>query len=272
MEPEGAASWLPEACAACAACARPPGRARARVRRLAAAVLAALASATAGALPGARAAFAESAASAPADETWYAQEVARGDHAFLVTHYWSKGDKLRAETVLAGRRIVTIVNGATYYTLDPTRGVGLAIERSALARAGDARRDRPFADDFHALVRAGGELVGTEALGGQPVERYRLTNESGRVEVWVTPDRKLPVRVARFRHATASTDQKDYVNWLRGVPIDDRFFEPPSGIDVERIGYEDYVRTSATKPLGPAPPFYGYLLHGEPEGDAGGSD
>jgi len=204
--------------------------------------------------------------------SWYAQEVARGERSFLVTHYWSKGDKLRAETVLAGRRIITIVNGPTYYTIDPTRSQGIAIARSSLAIADDAKRDRPFGDDLEALLRSGGEHVGSDELGGQPVERFRLTNEAGRVEVWVTADRKLPVRVTRFRRSSGTTDQKDYVNWLRDIPLDDAFFEPPSGLAIDRIGYEDYVRQSATKLLGPAPAFYGYLLHGEPEGARPGAN
>ena len=200
-------------------------------------------------------------------DTWYASAMAKTDRSFFLTHYWSKGARLRAETVLGGRRLITIVNGPTYYTLDPTRGIGLAIERSELARAGDAKRERPFGDELVALERAGGELVGEGTLNGQPVEQYRLTNETGRVEVWVTMDLKLPVRVVRFLRDAGESDQTDYVNWLRDLPIDDRFFEPPSGIDIERIGYDDYVRKSATQPLGPAPPFYGHLLHGEPDTD-----
>ena len=42
------------------------------------------------------------AAAEPTLRTWYAQALARGSAGVNVTHFWSKGPKLRAETVIAG--------------------------------------------------------------------------------------------------------------------------------------------------------------------------
>ena len=47
----------------------------------------------------------------PGPETWYAQVLGRSDTELNVTHFWSKGPKLRSETVLGGRKIVTVVSG-----------------------------------------------------------------------------------------------------------------------------------------------------------------
>src|SRR5262245_33622183 len=48
--------------------------------------------------------------------TWYAQALARGAGGLNVTHFWSKGPWLRAETVVAGHKVVNIVKGPWYYT------------------------------------------------------------------------------------------------------------------------------------------------------------
>jgi outer membrane lipoprotein-sorting protein len=180
-----------------------------------------------------------------------------------VTHLWSKGDRFRAETVIAGRRIVTIVNGSTYYTIDPVRGFGLGIERSELALGEDARRGRPFGVEYEMILLGGGELVKKDELGGQEVELYRLTNNAGRVEVWVTPTAKLPIRVERFVRSTGRREQVSYVDWRSGVDIADSFFEPSPNLKIDRMGYEEYVKRTMAERLGPAPPLHSQLLHGE---------
>ena len=72
---------------------------------------------------------AEAAAAPPVElpDTWYAQALAYADVGINVTHFWSKGPLLRAETVVAGRRIVTIVNRDMYYAYDGLGRSGLAI-------------------------------------------------------------------------------------------------------------------------------------------------
>ena len=202
---------------------------------------------------------------APAEETWYAASIAKSDEGFLVTHFWSKGARLRSETVAGGRRLITIVDATTYYVIDPTRGEAIGIARSPLSIRGDAKRTRPFGDELGAVLRAGGEQVVEHEVGGRKLVRYQLTNDAGRVQVWVTPTLELPVRVERWIRSSSHREQLDYINWLRGIDVAEGFFRPPSDVPIERVGYEDYVRRAMTERLGPAPPFFAHLLHGEPE-------
>lgn len=200
--------------------------------------------------------------------TWYGMTISQNLTGFVVTHYWSKGPSMRAEVVIAGRRIVTIVTPTLYYTLDFTRGTGLGIARSDLAKAADATRARPFGDEYAAILRGGGEFVAEETLAKQPVNLYRLTNDAGRVQVWTTKNTQLPVRVETWHRQTGDRDHVDYVNWLRGFPITDSFFEPPSGLDLEVVDYPTYMSRAMSEPMGPAPPLYAHLLHGEPGASA----
>ena len=197
-------------------------------------------------------------------DTWYAQAVAHSDRALNVTHFWSKGDMLRAETVIAGRRVVTIVNGDTYYAYDAVLRNGVAIQRSETAVAQDGERDRPFGNDLAAILRQGAEKVREEQLGGGTAELYQVTNKRGRTRVWVTQQKpQLPMRVEMFRRATASDLATDYLSWQRGLPVGDDFFLPETGIDMQLMTLSEYVSGQADRqPTGPVPVLYGDLLHG----------
>ena len=163
---------------------------------------------------------------APLQNTWYATTITQGATGFMFTHFWSKGVKMRSEVIIAGRRIITIVTPTKYYTLDLTRGSGIGIERSSLAKASDANRTRPFADEYAAILRGGGEWVGEETLARQKVDMYRLTNDAGRIQLWVTKKLNLPVRIERWDRESGRRNHIDYVDWLRGFPIADSCFEP----------------------------------------------
>ena len=196
--------------------------------------------------------------------TWYAQAVAQSEGALNVTHFWSKGDMLRAETVIAGRRVVTIVNGDTYYAYDAVLRNGVAIQRSRIAVQQDEERDRPFGNDLATILRQGAEKVREEKLGGGMAELYQVTNKRGRTRVWVTQtDPPLPMRVEMFRRATASDLATDYLSWQRGLPVGDDFFLPETGIDMQLMTLSEYVSGQADRqPTGPVPVLYGDLLHG----------
>ena len=146
---------------------------------------------------------------APAERlpTWYAATVAEAEKGgFVVVNFWSKGTWLRAEAVLAGRHIVTLVDATTYYVIDDAAGTGIAIERNAAARAQDATRGRPFANELADLLRRGGEHVGTEQASGQTVDVYRLTDETGRRTIWVsTTNPPVPLRIETFDRASETT-------------------------------------------------------------------
>src|SRR2546427_5335557 len=89
--------------------------------------------------------------------TWYAQALTRGEAGLNVTHFWSKGAMLRAETVVAGHKIVTIVRGDRYYAYDGLSGEGLAIRREPAVVAEDRADRRPFAREYEILKRQGAE-------------------------------------------------------------------------------------------------------------------
>ena len=66
-----------------------------------------------------------------------------------------------------------------------------------------------------------------------------------------------------FRRQTGQTLSTDFLNWRRGIPISDAFFEPDPGIDLVRLSFDEYVaRQAEGKPLGPVPIFYTDLLSG----------
>ncbi len=196
-------------------------------------------------------------------DTWYAQALAHSDIGLNVTHFWSKGPLLRAETVVAGRRVVTIVNGGTYYAYDGLGRTGVAVGRDASAIEQDAERKRPFGNELAGLLRQGAESVGFENLGGREVEVFRVTDERGRRQVWVTAgEERLPLRIEVFRRQTGQTIGTDFLNWVSGIQISDAFFEPESGIDFVHLSFDEYLaRQAEDKPLGPVPIFYTDLLH-----------
>ncbi len=195
--------------------------------------------------------------------TWYAESISRGEHGFRVSHQWSKGARFRSEVVVAGHRIVSIVNGDHYYTIDAVSGIGLAIRRSPEAVKADAARSRPFGNELTRLVAEGAEKVSSMELGGRSCDLYRVTDHRGRRQVCVDPARSgLPIQVETFDRKTGRTESVDYLNWLSDLPLPDAFFEPGPGVQLERLEYEEYRSRSRRERVGPAPPLYGHLLHG----------
>ena len=153
--------------------------------------------------------------------TWYALTLAHSELGLNVAYFWSKGAKLHAETVVAGRKIVSLVNGDTYYAFDATGREGVAIGRAPEAIAKDAPGRRPFGREVEVIVGQGGEKVGEEEIGGRLCERYRVTDAAGRREVWVTKDElRLPVRLEIYTRLSGRTIHTDFVNWAAELPID----------------------------------------------------
>jgi hypothetical protein len=124
--------------------------------------------------------------------TWYAMRIISGDTPPHVEHLWSKGSKLRAETVIGGHPILTLVSGETYITVDRISNTGVSIQRSPRAIGEDARRARSFGNEASILQAAGGEKVSVEQVGGSECDLYRLTNSEGRQEVCVSGTRPAP--------------------------------------------------------------------------------
>jgi hypothetical protein len=202
----------------------------------------------------------------PAEAVWYAQRVSSGDTPVNVEHLWSKGRRFRSETVWLGHPITTIVHGERYVIVDRLTRTGVSIQRSAVAVRQDASRARPFGHEYEALARAGAEKIGTERVAGRPCDLYRLTNDEGRREVCVTPEEDhLPVFRRVWMRASGRSAETSYVEWLRDVDVPDWFFEPEPGVTLEHFTYEQYVERAPKERIGPAPPFFRELLHGEPD-------
>jgi hypothetical protein len=169
---------------------------------------------------------------------------------------------MRAETVIAGHKIVSIVKGDTYYAYDETTREGVAIGRAPEAIAKDAPGRRPFGREVEVIVGQGGELVGEEKVGGRLCERYRVTDRGGRREVWVTKDElRLPIRLEIYTRLSGKTIYTDFVNWAAELPIDDGFFEPGPDLRFERLTYQEFADRQFT-PIGPVPILYMDLVTG----------
>ncbi len=198
------------------------------------------------------------------EDTWYVAKVTTGDTPLRVEHFWSRGSRLRAHTVVAGRPLLTLVNGEFYTVIDELAATGVAIRRSPSAVRADARRGRPFGREGEKLIAAGAEKVGTETLVGRACDLYRETDSRGRREACLLQDAsRVPLRAEEFDRGSGSTVQVRFLDWSRGFPAPDAFFEPDPRIALERVEYADYVARVAKEPVGPAPVLYRELLHGE---------
>jgi hypothetical protein len=197
------------------------------------------------------------------NHTWYAQALARGAAGLNVTHFWSRGPLLRAETVVAGHKVVTIVNGPWYYAYDGLTGLGLAIKRDARAIAKDRPDRRPFGQEYELLVGQGAELIREEDLAGRKAGVFRVTDQLGKRELWTTLDElHLPLRIEIYDRRTAQRRYTDYLNWQSGLSVPRGFFEPPPNITLDRLEFAEYLkRTREVGPVGPVPILYTNLLH-----------
>jgi hypothetical protein len=197
------------------------------------------------------------------EHTWYAQALARGAAGLNVTHFWSRGALLRAETVVAGHKVVTIVNGPWYYAYDGLTGLGLAIKRESRALAKDRPDRRPFGNEYELLDDQGAELIREEDIAGRKAGVYRVTDARGKRELWATLDElHLPLRIEIYDRRTAQRRYTDYLNWQSGLSVPVGFFEPPPNISLERLEFAEYLkRTQDVGPVGPVPILYANLLH-----------
>jgi len=196
--------------------------------------------------------------------TWYAETLTSSPRGLQVTSYWSRGNGLlRAETVIAGHRLVTIVNGPTYFAIDETAGSVVAIERSKRAREEGVKHDRLMGLEGFVIRERGGEKVGEETVGGRPCSVYRLTDERGKREVWVHQGDEdvLPVRVEFYNRQAGALIRTDYIQWASGIELPDRLFAPDPRFPVRKLGYEEYVAQSGKGEL-LVPVLHANLLHG----------
>lgn len=203
-------------------------------------------------------------AAASAQTTWHATRVTSGDVPFHVDHLWSKGAKFRAQTVLGGHPILTLVSGERYLIIDVLAGRGVSIQRSPAAVALDARRTRPFGHEYESLMALGAEKVGLEERAGRRCEVWRSTEIDRRRELCVTADEnRLPLEYQESDRGRAETAVTRYLDWSRDMPVPDAFFEPDPRVQLEHIDYQSYLSRASKEQIGPAPPFFRELLHGK---------
>lgn len=198
-----------------------------------------------------------------APRTWHATAFVSGMGGYRIIHYWSEGASMRAETLVGGHPIATLVRGDRYAVVDRLTGKALEIERSPKAIAEDAGRVRPFGFELDEIRAAGGERVEETKLAGVDVEVWRVTDALGRRTVWLSRDEpRVPLRVETFVRATSQTIEIDYSGWGFDLEIPGTFYALPPGLEVERLSYEAYLAKSREGPVGPAPILYPDLLHG----------
>jgi outer membrane lipoprotein-sorting protein len=197
-----------------------------------------------------------------AAETWFAEAITQSDLGIESSYLWSKGRKLRADVVVGGTPVVTIVNGATYYAIDGRSMTGTAIERAPKALANDAKGGRPFLNDGDRMIAMGGEKVGNERIAGRPCDIYRLTDNDGKKTIWMTQDSlHLPVKIELYGRANGQT-ATTIINWNRGFEVPDAFFEPDPRFTLDRVSYQEYVNRAREGKPSVVPVLYGDLLHG----------
>jgi hypothetical protein len=204
-------------------------------------------------------------AAAIADDSWYAARITGGDTPLRVEHFWSKGRKVRMQTVIRAQPFVTIVNGEYYTVVDPVRNRAVAIRRSpsALKLDREGAGKRPFAREADRLIEAGAEQVGSEKIAGRASRHFRVSNRLASSEAWVTEDEyHLPMRVIRYDRANGTTRREDFVDWARDLDLPDSYFEPGSEVAVERLEYGEYAKRAEDPSAELVPILMKELLHG----------
>jgi hypothetical protein len=224
-------------------------------------VLVLLVAAASGAPADARAADAAKAPTTP--KTWHATVFFSNGASYRIIHYWSEGAKMRAETLISGHPVATIVRGDRYIALDRLTGKALDIERAPAAILADQGRSRPFGIELDELKKAGGERIEDTTMSGVPVEVWRLTDDTSRRTVWVSKKPPhVPIRAETFVRGSSQTLTFDYSNWSFDLEMPAAFFAPPSETLVDRFGYAEFGEKSAKAPIEGPPILYPDLLHG----------
>ena len=196
--------------------------------------------------------------------SWYSQAVSQGRAGINVTNFWSLNSLFRAETVVGGHKIITIVTGSTYYAFDALAMNGVAIERSQRAIDADDPDRRPFGNEIETMLAQGAEKVREEVVMGTPCDVYQVTDDAGRRVLWLSQGRwELPVRIEIYDRKTGERKHTDFLDWVNGLPIDEVFFVPDDSVVFEHYTLESYIEHSQNVgPVGSVPVLYADLLHG----------
>ena len=202
--------------------------------------------------------------SRPPGKGLQATSMTRTDYGVAVVQYWSLGPRLRAEAVVSGHNVVTVVNGAFYYAYDSLEGRGYRIRRSRAAIEADGERLRPFGLQLQEILAEGGEKIREETFEGIPVDVYRVTDDEGRrtLRVPTGDPNQIPISLETYNRSRGHTVRLDWINWLTGMNVPESFFMPPPNVELEEFeSYDDYrIRLAEEGPIPPALPFFKDLL------------
>ena len=195
--------------------------------------------------------------------SWHTTAFVRGSMGIRVIDYWARGDDMVARTLINGRPITTIVYGGRYIVFDGLAGVGLDIGRSKSSIKEDRDRDRPFGFELEDLKSEGGEKIDDVSIGSVRGEIWQLRDANGRRKLWISKGvPEVPLRVETFDRASGETIELDYQNWVFDIVLPDRFFVPPSGLNLTHIEYDAYLAQTGEAHMVPVPILYPDLLHG----------
>ena len=186
----------------------------------------------------------------------------------FVENLWAKGRRMRAESVVEGRRILTFVDEQALR--DRRRPRAAPASRSSGARhsiAQDAKRTRPFGTELDEIVKNGGEKVGAggaRRAGRRPLPGHARRRRPRR---GLGDDRREPpadrVGLPRPRQRRDEPPRLPALGARRSSPTTSS--SPTRDVKLESMTYEEYVARSKKGPVGPAPPFFSDLLHGARE-------
>ena len=209
-------------------------------------------------------------ATAAAADSWHAERLTSGAGGPpRVERMWSKDAAFRAEIVLGGHTVVTLVKGDRYVVVDALTGKGTSIQRSPKAIAQDASRGRPFGAEQQLLVAAGAEKVKTEGEGAAACDLYRITDQAGSREVCVTTTpEKLPIFVKAWDRKSGAETETRYIGWSKDLEgkdtvISESFFAPDPRVTLTSFTFEAFMaKAQAGESVAVAPILYPELLVG----------
>jgi len=207
---------------------------------------------------------AESVVPAVEEVTWFAERIADRTVGSGATALWSKGTKLRAETVVNGHPVITIVNGSTYYMIDGLNGAGWAVQRHPAALDLEKKRPRPFGNEGERMLEAGAEVVRQDRVMGARCDVLRLTDQRGQREVWLTEgEPRVPLRLEIYSRQSGETATTRYLGWVRGfLTIPDPFFLPDPRYSMVEMSYEEFLKRKRAGPESMMPVLFPELLSG----------
>lgn len=195
-------------------------------------------------------------------ETFVVEAVVQGPDGVRTEHFWMKGRRMRHDLVVAGRPVIQICNGDTFYAIDDLEHEGVAITRSEKGMATDAKGGRPVLNLADDLLRRGAEKVKGERFAGRQVTMYRLTTDAAKQTAWVTEDaKKLLVKLEVLTRGTGGPTVS-FFNWETDLAIPDAFFEPDPRTKLDRMTAAEYLDRATKGPVGPIPVLHDELVFG----------